>query len=78
MYQLSIGSSQDNRSSSLSIQKQPVQAKIDEASELANRIRLLKFEHGRALKRIEETKERISDVINSRTRNTQEKQIKAQ
>ncbi|CAG9331974.1 unnamed protein product [Blepharisma stoltei] len=78
MYDNSEDSSPDQRSNSLAMQKPQRKNPIADAADLANRIRLLKFEHSRALKRIEETKDRIAEVINSRTRNAQDKQIREQ
>lgn len=40
----------------------------DEVKVLENRIRMIEFEESRALKRIQETRERISDVYKTRTR----------
>jgi hypothetical protein len=48
----------------------------DETKAVENRIRMIKFEEARALKRIQETRERISEVYKARTRYLEDKHSK--
>ena len=72
---MSCETSIEHRSVYLSSKK--ARSQVDEETKsLENRIRMVRFEESRALKRIQETRERISEVYKTRTRYLEDKHHK--